>query len=144
MLVPHSRTLFNHYWLGQCSVYITYCFLFYYKKNCNASFYFNQYAYFHQLTTPIVSWKPILGNTLEYLEYSTVFLAHALLFWDHHNCGVGKDGWKYFCLSGFRSRSRPEPGYLAGARAGAFTLAQLRLRLHLKYLFNNSQKCYGT
>ena len=37
--------------------------------------------------------------------------------------------------SGFRSRSRPEPGYLAGARAGAVTWA--RLWLHLKYLFNN-------
>ena len=40
---------------------------------------------------------------------------------------------KYFCclllLPGFRRRSRPEPGYLAGARA--VTLA--RLRLHLKF-----------
>ena len=42
--------------------------------------------------------------------------------------------------AGFRSRSRPEPGYLAGA--GAVTLA--RLRLHLKYLLNNSCKIYGT
>ena len=42
--------------------------------------------------------------------------------------------------AGFQSRSRPEPGYLAGA--GAVTLA--RLRLHLKYLFNNSCKLYGT
>ena len=45
---------------------------------------------------------------------------------------------------GFRSRnwsrSRPEPGYLAGA--GAVTLA--RLRLHLKYLFNNSRKLHRT
>ena len=36
--------------------------------------------------------------------------------------------------------SEPEPGYLAGA--GAVTLA--RLRLHLKYLFNNSRKLHGT
>ena len=42
--------------------------------------------------------------------------------------------------AGFRSRSRPEPGYLAGA--GAVTLA--RLRLHLKYLLNNSCKIHGT
>ena len=37
--------------------------------------------------------------------------------------------------------SEPEPpelGYLAGA--GSVTLA----RLHLKYLFNNSRKLYGT
>ena len=40
--------------------------------------------------------------------------------------------------TGFRSRT--EPGYLARARA--VTLA--RLRLHLKYLFNNSRKLYGT
>ena len=39
-----------------------------------------------------------------------------------------------------RSRSRPEPGYLAGA--GAVILA--RLRLNLKYLFNNSRKLNGT
>ena len=39
-----------------------------------------------------------------------------------------------------RSRSHPEPEYLAGA--GAVTLA--RLRLHLKYLFNKSRKLYGT
>ena len=48
-------------------------------------------------------------------------------------------------VAGFWSRSlsepeQPEPGYLAGA--GAITLA--RLRFHLKYLFNNSLKLYGT
>ena len=43
---------------------------------------------------------------------------------------------------GFRSRSRLEPGNLAGAGAGAVTLAWLLL--HLKYLFNNSQKLHGT
>ena len=46
----------------------------------------------------------------------------------------------YTKKAGFRSQSRPEPGYLAGARA--VTLA--RLRLHLDYLFNNSRKLYGT
>ena len=40
--------------------------------------------------------------------------------------------------AGFRSRSRPEPGYLAGA--GAVTLA----RLLIVYLFNNSRKLNGT
>ena len=40
--------------------------------------------------------------------------------------------------------SEPELGYLAGA--GAVTVARLRIRigLHLKYLFNNSRKLYGT
>ena len=42
--------------------------------------------------------------------------------------------------SGFRSLSCPKLGYLDGA--GAVTLAWLRL--HLKYLFNNSRKLYGT
>ena len=37
--------------------------------------------------------------------------------------------------------SEPEP-YLAGA--GAVTLARVRLRLHLKYLFNNLRKLHGT
>ena len=45
-------------------------------------------------------------------------------------------------VSWFRSRSRPEPWYLAGA--GAVALARLRLQLHLKYLFNNSRKLHGT
>ena len=40
--------------------------------------------------------------------------------------------------AGFRSRSRPESEYLAGA--GAVTLA----RLHHKYFLNNSFKIYGT
>ena len=47
---------------------------------------------------------------------------------------------RFLRQSGFRSRGRPKPGYLAGA--GADTLA--RLRIHRKYLFNNSRKLHGT
>ena len=54
--------------------------------------------------------------------------------------GTATVQWHTGYLPGFWSRSRLEPGYLAGA--GAITLA--RLWLHLKYLFNNSRKLYGT
>ena len=43
---------------------------------------------------------------------------------------------KIVFITGFWSRSSPEPGYLAEAGAGALA----RPRIHLKYLFNNSQK----
>ena len=82
MLVPYSRTLFNHYWFGQCSVYITYFFhILIICIKMQVFILTFQCAYFHKLTAPIVSWKPILPNRLEYLQYTVVlYLARDLLF----------------------------------------------------------------